>query len=320
MASVKDLLKAGITPKTEFPVRVKVKSPTGKEINVGAPPAVVDPEPIAAAAGGNPLEGLENAPGGQGNALGGAENPLEGLENAPRGAGNSYGGAENTVEEEESTRTPLGAAPHADPHAPFELKGPPAIPAKLRKNAALWPSRGSNGQRRRFDKVGVVHAPPQLRASPGPDEPKVRPLSLEAYARWLTNDGRDLIDYMRGVVAGEPIVGAVIADELGRPRRDENGDPVVRWDYPSFRARQEAAVFIARVIPELTAKTEVTVSRRENIDLSALTIEEKRTMWELISKVPDAPALTDGSDTTEAQTEEVEGEVLDEPGDFDDRH
>jgi hypothetical protein len=148
---------------------------------------------------------------------------------------------------------------------------------------------------------------PQGRFAVGNPGGPGRRAGLLKYLSEMTGDGRELIDHALATLRGSV--------ELVDPVTGE-----VRVERSSLRDQSEARSFLAdRGLLPMVKREEVSVEKagagRDALDLSALSIEEKRTMWELISKVPDAPALAEGAGETEPEPDDAVPEVYDRDSD-----
>lgn len=161
-----------------------------------------------------------------------------------------------------------------------------------------------------------VH-PALTRDADGPNPPPMphgRPESIIEYARRRTNGGKDLFDLLKRIADGEPVVGKIITDEMGRARKDpETGEVLVEWAFPSFAAMQRAAEYLGSLglLPQqpkvsLNVSANVPADQARRLDL--LTLEEQRVLLALEQKM--GQALLSGRTPT-AHGEEIEGEVVD---------
>jgi hypothetical protein len=76
--------------------------------------------------------------------------------------------------------------------------------------------------------------------------PAGRPGSPVEYLRRITEDGKQLLDWMYEIAAGRPYPVGIIQDELGRPRLNEHGEICYQWGFPSLRARESAIEWLSK--------------------------------------------------------------------------
>jgi hypothetical protein len=140
--------------------------------------------------------------------------------------------------------------------------------------------------------------------------PAGRPGSPVEYLRRITEDGKQLLDWMYEIAAGRPYPVGIIQDELGRPRLNEHGEICYQWGLPSLRARESAIEWLSKrgvvlPAPPVSVVAHTTVHATE-YDMSVLSLEEQRAYLAMEQKL-----LRGRMGARREQEAEVDGEVVD---------